>query len=1679
MKRRIWTILSVAVILVFCCAFAVACDKQQKKSNEILIADFETYEELTEMRWLNHFGSAELSDDHVARGNKSIHLSVMGNPNMAAKPVICIDTKTARVEKYDFTDVDRFALDVYNDNDYDANVYFQYLTAAENQNKPSSEIKAVVKAKTAQTVEFVVDRALCSYFLNLDDVLQLRVAFDPIEEYGQEYRSFYIDNLRCYTTSEKYTAVNPRGEDEIESADRPEYMAAWGNILPYVYSPSSLTFNSDPAYIKAGDGSFKLTSEVTSGNGDLYTIGITCINNPIADFSQYAALGYWVYNPNDIVIQAWLTGNYYMGELQPHEWTYFEVTQAMFKEAQSGNPEADDVNSLENFGPMFQVPNDKSYSLYIDEMYAIKDGTEPVITIDEFEDTYPEKGSTIPVPKASVKYADGYTVSVYAPNDDLIGENIESFVADKYGFYEIVYKATARRADENGNYAEAEERIKIAVGTIPEFKTLPENIFLSGTDEYSFVPPEAENGTVKWKAEVIEAYYPAYSVLGKVREVDTDGYRNGVKEGTGGGVVKVYEGTAVRITYTAVNEEHGLSATAVQTVLLSADERRLAEKYPDMYTEGSAGGDLSIITGAENILGESGGLRLQSETGDAAGTFTPAQNVYLGASNNNLRFVVYNNGAKPVIFLVNGNGQAPYELAAGDYLIFNGVMYGYELALQGWKIVSEDKYLLPLTFTANSDAAVNLYIGCFTVNEDSFTPTAQTNYADTYDIGDSIDVKSLVTVLGANEFLYGIYRKRPSEVFGDDKLVKSGESADEDTAYTLSGSGDYKVVYTIPYRDGNIDKTITVSAEFRVLSREITFSTQLTDLFAPAGTITVVNPGSEYGEVSWEIELLQVKSHYQAGNKDVAGVLAETYSENGWTNGVMANSATAFYLPQNYAARIKFTVTDSNDDYNTAVAYQTYVNFTDSARLSENYPNLYNDAMLTGMSKSEDFALFGNKNETLHISFAGVQPDVVFAPPAGTYLGAANTNVRFVVYNNGSKRTSIKVNTGNEFYVLPGCYAVFSAKDRWEYDPALKGWGVVDANGNLGELRFGITTDDGADTDLYIGYFTVNEDSFRPTVTMSGFDTVTAGTQIDVDDHITVSGGIGYSYSILYSKTENGSYAEVTKGTFGGTTTFTPKNSGWYMVECVVSYGNGQTVEASEKFQVTGRALTFQTLPQNAFVEEGVYTLTPPVSEQGTVSWKAELFEIFFPGQYGHLRTDINAYGYVNGVKTGNSDNADNTVYVFENHAVRITYTVTDSLDESNTQSVYQTVINFTDSARLSEIYANFYIDAELTGDLTLLADGKMFGDGGFGLKNETAQGGTYSAKGTFAPAENAKYLGVSNENLRFVVYNNGTSAVTLSGPFGGNNPTLQPCASAVFNGIVFGYDPALVGWQVITADGNLNAMTFTAASDAPVDVWIGFFTVNEDSFTARMAENQANKLIAAGTYAIDTAEVFGKALPSASVSWIVRKYNVDITFGSSILNTETVIGDANGKTDSPESFMADAGYTYEITFTVTIGGMPQTFLQRLAVQLGSMPFGDKLIAGDTVTSDAGSMSVGEKRLLTDNTIAIAAGESAAGLSAGCNIVNVELSSIPENGGIAFWVMFDSQGDCNVRAQGTSGPGNTEVKPGRWYLIKLDKAARLYGWKILKDGTDTIENLYLRCEAQQAFTVYADGFSVY
>ena len=1396
-----------SALAVLGCTFT-ACRKSDN-TNEILIADFETYEELTEMRWLNYFGAAELQDEHVTHGNKSLHVSVMGDPNSAAKPVLAIETKTDRVAKYDFTDVEKFTLDVYNDNDYAANIYLQYLTAAENQNITSGEIKVTVPQKTAQTVEFQIDRALSSYFLNLDDVLQIRLAFDPIEELGQEYRSFYIDNLRCYTTSKAYTPTNPRAEDEIESADRPEYLAAWGNILPYIYSPSSLTFNSNPEYVKSGGGSFKLTSERTGGSGELYTIGISCLNSAIEDFSQYASLGYWVFNPyteSEVVIAAWLTGNYYMGDLK-QGWNYFEVTQAMFKEAQSGNHNADPT-SLESFGLMFQVPDDKSYSVYIDEVRAYKDGLVPVITVDEPDATYPQPGATVTVPKASVKYADGYSVKVYAPDGSLVGSDIESFTAEQFGFYEIVYEATARRADEvEHKYAKAEERIQIAVGSLPTFRTEPQNVFLSETDEYSLVPPECENGTVSWKAEVYNVYYPAYTLLGEVRDINADGYEHGVKTGTGKDSVKIYEGTAVRITYKASNEL-GLYSTAVQTVFYSS-EILLADNSSDIFTADKVDGDLTVVSETEKILGESTGLRLQNENGSASGTFSPSD-LYLGASNDNLRFIVYNNGTRPVSFFVNGEGQMVFgedkevvELAPGSFLVFNGVMY--EGALQAWKIVSADKYLLPLTFSASSDAAVDLFIGRFTVNADSFTPT----------------------------------------------------------------------------------------------------------------------------------------------------------------------------------------------------------------------------------------------------------------------------------------------------------------------------------------------------------------------VSVSDFGVVGVNDEMDLAEYVTVKGAEGYSYRVSYSTLQDGTYEEKASGTSSGTTTYTPNKSGWYKVEYSVAYGE-QTITESGIFQVRGRELIMNGVPQDAYVEEGMYTATLPTSEQGTVTWKAELYETFFPGQGGNFRTDINEHGYENGVRTG-SGNVE--VYVYANHAVRITYTVTDSLEATNTLNVYQTVLNYDTSARLSEAYENFYTGATVTGDITVLGTEKVFGDGGFRLASETTQ-----ATGTFTPADNAKYLGGSNGNLRFVVYNNGTSAIMLSGNrFGGNQFTIQPRMSAVFNGILYGYDAALVGWGVITAEGNLNSMEFTATGSSPIDVRIGCFAVNETSFEPKVTPNVAESyfvgtsvdfaetisvtggeftylvrtsdgtmvssgssethdavnLSEVGTYTVDytvtykkgeqtvqktvtfsfTVVVFTVDLGEEAVkrvkrndtyainngetnnlptfqqgvtitNWTVQKYPVSALYGSltpaELASEDYVVKDESGKVTQ---FAAWEDYAYQIVYTVSNGVVTKEVTQWLLPEEGSRleeEHPEVFASGYYGVEPGTSMEIGSEHIVTDKPI-VAVGEGSVGFN-----FNPGVALGEDLSGLKFWIMIESDGadTAHLNIGNTGYWGGKEVPTGVWIRANLDLATVLKGWGIV-DGNNVFQSLGIRVNGTGNLTVHVDLFSVY
>lgn len=370
-----------------------------RSGNPNLITSFESYQEaVNDFKFLNYFGSAKFVDRNgkdlsgaadatfptgkniVTDGQYALKVEAVGDCRVQAnKPSLAVMTKSGggTFDKYDFTDVDKIYLDVYNANDTPQNVYLQYLTDDLTGAKLTSANKVTVPAKTAMTVEFVIDRSFISQLLNLDQISQIRILFDTEKEFGDAPRIFYLDNFRIHTTKEPIDTSKPlRKENELESADRADYLSTWKNIGAYNWFPSSLSFNDDPQYIKGGTGSFKLSNVPgyygpTSLNPVTYTVGWE--NFPMdTDVTDIEGIRYWVYNASDIPVTDWIRrtirepgkvddckdGLY--NTLQPG-WNERVITKEQLLEL---GFKLDEFNI---FTVMFSVPSQDACDLYLDE----------------------------------------------------------------------------------------------------------------------------------------------------------------------------------------------------------------------------------------------------------------------------------------------------------------------------------------------------------------------------------------------------------------------------------------------------------------------------------------------------------------------------------------------------------------------------------------------------------------------------------------------------------------------------------------------------------------------------------------------------------------------------------------------------------------------------------------------------------------------------------------------------------------------------------------------------------------------------------------------------------------------------------------------------------------------------------------------------------------------------------------------------------------------------------------------------------------------------------------------------------------------------------------------------------------------------------------------------------------
>lgn len=326
------------------------------------------------MRWMNDFGSAKLTTDkkYVTEGEHAVHLQINGdyknnrNPSMGL--VLGAGTK---YEKIDYSDVDKITVDVYNDNDFTANIYFQYLTKGKDTPLLSSENKVELPANSMTKAEFKIDRNFLSKLLNLGQVLQLRLVFDRATEYMQPYRSFYVDNLRYHTTKEPIDEnYRIRRENEIESADRAEYLSAWQNINQYQYTPSNLEFNTDPAFVKSGAGSFKMTN--ITGFFTTPTYGAGWKTKPyITDISGYQSLSYWIYNQGEKDVSVLMangdeTAQVSVGLAKANQWSEIVIPIKTFEQNKFN------LKNFESFHVVVAFPSDTPCSIYFDEIVMNK-----------------------------------------------------------------------------------------------------------------------------------------------------------------------------------------------------------------------------------------------------------------------------------------------------------------------------------------------------------------------------------------------------------------------------------------------------------------------------------------------------------------------------------------------------------------------------------------------------------------------------------------------------------------------------------------------------------------------------------------------------------------------------------------------------------------------------------------------------------------------------------------------------------------------------------------------------------------------------------------------------------------------------------------------------------------------------------------------------------------------------------------------------------------------------------------------------------------------------------------------------------------------------------------------------------------------------------------------------------
>ncbi len=279
------------------------------------------------------------------------------------------------------------------------------------------------------------------------------------EEVALENYSFVAEKAGVHTVeitvkdsagnqSQETITVNVTGENEINTFDD---QLRIDNVSTKGFTDISL--NTDPAYVRYGEGSLKLevSEHVSTG-----WPGIVVNNLPISDISGYYSVSFWIFNDGTDDITLFLHRNEIDAsakfEVIAKAWTKIEVIGRKYDnvftamQGDGAEPEVGGCEDLKCFTFHFTNPaNTPTFNIYVDHLVVNTEAVYDTLEI-EADVIHPVKGVAYDMPATEVYYGGekveaSVTYTIYDKDYNKIEFDGNSHVFENTGKYVLSISA--------------------------------------------------------------------------------------------------------------------------------------------------------------------------------------------------------------------------------------------------------------------------------------------------------------------------------------------------------------------------------------------------------------------------------------------------------------------------------------------------------------------------------------------------------------------------------------------------------------------------------------------------------------------------------------------------------------------------------------------------------------------------------------------------------------------------------------------------------------------------------------------------------------------------------------------------------------------------------------------------------------------------------------------------------------------------------------------------------------------------------------------------------------------------------------------------------------------------------------------------------------------------------------